>query len=158
LDAAVDFLGTASFFSTGQNCTACTRAGIEKAAYEPLVEKRLAKTRKLKVGNALEPGVDIGPAVDASQLETDLKYIDVGKKEGAELLCGGNRLAGGAYDKGYFIEPTIFASVAPEMRIAQEEVFGPVLALMVANDFEDAMRLANCVKFGLSASIVSRDL
>ena len=74
------------------------------------------------------------------------------------MLCGGTRLAGGAYDKGYFIEPTIFAGVTPEMRIAQEEVFGPVLALMVANDFEDAMRLANCVKFGLSASIVSRDL
>ena len=110
------------------------------------------------MGNGLEPGVDIGPAVDANQLETDLKYIEIGKKEGAELLCGGNRLAGGVYDKGYFIEPTIFAGVTPEMRIAQEEVFGPVLALMVANDFDDAMRLANCVKFGLSASIVSRDL
>ena len=74
------------------------------------------------------------------------------------MLCGGNRLTGGAYDKGYYIEPTIFAGVKPEMRIAQEEVFGPVLALMVADDFEDAMRLANSVRFGLSASIVSRDL
>jgi alpha-ketoglutaric semialdehyde dehydrogenase len=158
LDYAADVLVNGAFFSTGQKCTACSRAVIEKAVYEPLVTKLLAKTRKLKVGNGLEPGVDIGPAVDASQLETDLKYIDIGKKEGAEVLCGGNRLAGGAYDKGYFIEPTIFARVTPEMRIAQEEVFGPVLALMVANDFDDAMRLANCVKFGLSASIVSRDL
>ena len=158
LDYAADVLVNGAFFSTGQKCTACSRAVVEKAVYEPLVEKLVAKTRKLKVGNGLDPGVDIGPAVDANQLETDLKYIEIGKKEGAELLCGGNRLAGGAYDKGYFIEPTIFARVTPEMRIAQEEVFGPVLALMVANDFDDAMRLANCVKFGLSASIVSRDL
>ncbi|PYU98964.1 MAG: aldehyde dehydrogenase family protein [Acidobacteria bacterium] len=158
LDYAADILVNGSFFSTGQKCTACSRAVIEKAVYEPLVEKLVAKTRRLKVGNGLEPGVDVGPAVDANQLETDLKYIEIAKKEGAELLCGGNRLAGGAYDKGYFIEPTIFARVTPEMRIAQEEVFGPVLALMVANDFDDAMRLANCIKFGLSASIVSHDL
>ena len=158
LDYAADLLVNGAFFSTGQKCTACSRAVVEKAVYEPLVEKLVAKTRKLKVGNGLDPGVDIGPAVDANQLETDLKYIDIGKREGAELLCGGNRLAGGAYDKGHFIEPTIFARVTPEMRIAQEEVFGPVLALMVANDFDDAMRLANCAKFGLSASIVSRDL
>ena len=158
LDYAVDILLNGAFFSTGQKCTACSRAIIEKAVYEPLVEKLLTKTRKLKVGNGLEPGIDIGPAVDSNQLETDLKYIEIARNEGAQLLCGGARVAGGAYDKGYFIEPTIFAGVTPEMRIAQEEVFGPVLAMMVANDFDDAMRLANCVKFGLSASIVSRDL
>src|SRR6266699_107197 len=109
LDYAADVLVNGAFFSTGQKCTACSRAVIEKAVYDPLVEKLIAKTRKLKVGNGLEPGVDIGPAVDANQLETDLKYIDIGKKEGAELLCGGKRLTGGAYDKGYFIEPAIFA-------------------------------------------------
>jgi alpha-ketoglutaric semialdehyde dehydrogenase len=158
LDYAADVLVNGAFFSTGQKCTACSRAVIEKAAYEPLVEKLLAKTRKLKVGDGLEPGIDIGPAVDANQLETDLKYIEMAKSEGATLLCGGNRLTGGAYAKGFFVEPTVFANVTPEMRIAQEEVFGPVLALMVANDFDDAMRLANCVKFGLSASVVSRDL
>src|SRR5205809_256874 len=118
LDYAADILVNGSFFSTGQKCTACSRAVIEKAVYEPLVEKLVAKTRRLKVGNGLEPGVDVGPAVDANQLETDLKYIEIAKKEGAELLCGGNRLAGGAYDKGHFIEPTIFARVTPEMRIA----------------------------------------
>ena len=158
LDYAADILINGAFFSTGQKCTACSRAIIEKSIYEPLVEKLVAKTRRLKVGNGLEAGVQIGPAVDASQLETDLKYIEIARKEGAKLLCGGNRLAGGAYDKGYFVEPTLFDNVKPEMRIAQEEVFGPVLALMAANDFEDAMRLANSVKFGLSASIVSRDL
>jgi acyl-CoA reductase-like NAD-dependent aldehyde dehydrogenase len=158
LDYAADVLVNGAFFSTGQKCTACSRAVIEKGVYEPLVERLLTKTRKLKVGNGLDPGVDIGPAVDADQLETDLKYIEIAHREGAKLLCGGSRLTGGLYESGYFIEPTIFAGVRPEMRIAQEEVFGPVLALMVANDFEDAMRLANGVKFGLSASIVSRDL
>jgi acyl-CoA reductase-like NAD-dependent aldehyde dehydrogenase len=158
LNYAADVLVNGAFFSTGQKCTACSRAIIEKSIYEPLVEKLLEKTRKLKVGNGLEPGIDIGPAVDADQLETDLKYIGIGKAEGAQLLCGGKRLSGGAYDKGYFIEPTIFGGVKNEMRIAQEEVFGPVLALMVAEDFDDAMRLANSVRFGLSASIVSMDL
>jgi acyl-CoA reductase-like NAD-dependent aldehyde dehydrogenase len=158
LDYAADVLVNGAFFSTGQKCTACSRAIIEKAIYEPLLEKLIAKTQKLKVGNGLEPGIDIGPAVDAAQLETDLRYIDIARNEGALLLCGGNRLTGANYDLGYFIEPTLFTGVTPDMRIAQEEVFGPVLGLMVANDFDDAMRLANGVKFGLSASIVSRDL
>jgi len=158
LDFAADILVNGAFFSTGQKCTACSRAIIEKSIYEPLLEKLIAKTQKLKVGNGLEPGIDIGPAVDAAQLETDLKYIEIARSEGALLLSGGNRLTGGSYDQGYFVEPTLFTGVTPEMRIAQEEVFGPVLGLMVANDFEDAMRLANGVKFGLSASIVSRDL
>jgi len=158
LDYAADVLVNGAFFSTGQKCTACSRAVIEKPVHDALVEKLISKTRALKVGNGLEPGVQVGPAVDQNQLETDLKYIEIAKQEGAKLLCGGRHLTGGAYDKGYFIEPTLFAGVTPEMRIAQEEVFGPVLALMVANDFDDAMRLANCVQFGLSASIVSRDL
>ena len=158
LDYAADILVNGAFFSTGQKCTACSRAIVEKSIYEPLVEKLIAKTRNLKIGNGLEPGVQMGPAVDEAQLKTDLEYIDVAKNEGAELLCGGKRLTGEGYDKGYFVEPTIFAGVNSEMRIAQEEVFGPVLALMVAEDFDDAMRIANDVRFGLSASIVSKDL
>ncbi len=158
LDYAADILVNGAFFSTGQKCTACSRAIIERAVYEPLVERLVAKTRALKVGNGLDPGVQIGPAVDSNQLQTDLRYIDIAQQEGARLLCGGHRLTGGIYDQGYFIEPTIFDGVTPEMQIAQEEVFGPVLALMAAEDFEDALRLANSVKFGLSASIVSRDL
>lgn len=158
LNYAADILVNGAFFSTGQKCTACSRAIIEKEIYKPLVEKLLEKTGKLKVGNGLEAGVHIGPAVDAAQLETDLKYIEIAQKEGAKLLCGGKRLTGGNYEHGYFIEPTIFDSVTPAMRIAQEEVFGPVLALMVAEDFEEAMKLANGVPFGLSASMVSKDL
>jgi len=158
LDYAADVLVNGAFYSTGQKCTACSRAIIEKAIYEPLLEKLVARTRSLKVGNGLEEGVQIGPAVDLGQLETDLNYIQIARQEGAKLVCGGKRLTGGIYDRGYFVEPTIFTEVTPEMRIAQEEVFGPVLAILQANDFADAMRLANCTRFGLSASIVSRDL
>lgn len=158
LNYAADVLVNGAFFSTGQKCTACSRAIIEKPIYDQLVEILVTKTKKMKVGSGLEADIDMGPAVDQSQLETDLMYIDVAKKGGAKLLCGGNRLTGGIYDKGYFIEPTLFGGVTTEMRIAQEEVFGPILGLMVADDFEDAMRLANCVKFGLSASIVTRDV
>jgi alpha-ketoglutaric semialdehyde dehydrogenase len=158
LDYAADTLINGAFFSTGQKCTACSRAVIERSIYEPLAEKLIEKTRKLRVGNGLEQGVQIGPAVDEDQLKTDLEYIEISKNEGARLLCGGHRLTGAQYDKGYFIEPTIFSDVSSEMRIAQEEVFGPVLALMVAEDLDDAMRIANDVKFGLSASIISKDL
>jgi aldehyde dehydrogenase (NAD+) len=158
LDYAADILVNGAFFSTGQKCTACSRAIIERSAFEPLVEKLVEKTGKLKVGNGLDPSVQIGPAVDEEQLKTDLEYIEIAKKEGAQLLCGGKRLTGGDYDKGYFVEPTVFSGVSSTMRVAQEEVFGPVLALMVADDFEDAMRIANDVRFGLSASIVSKDL
>src|SRR5215217_5720524 len=109
LDYAADILINGAFFSTGQKCTACSRAVIERSIYEPLVEKLVEKTLKLKVGNGLEPGVQIGPAVDEEQLKTDLEYIDIAGKEGAQLLCGGKRLMGDNYDKGYFVEPTIFS-------------------------------------------------
>jgi len=158
LNYAADILINGAFFSTGQKCTACSRAIIERPIYESLVKLLLEKTRYLRIGDGLNPGIHIGPAVDAHQLETDLEYIRIAKEEGAELLCGGRRLSGGEFDQGYFIEPTIFAGVTPQMRIAQEEVFGPVLGLMIADDFEQAMELANGVRFGLSASIVSKDL
>lgn len=158
LEYAADVLINGAFFSTGQKCTACSRAIIEKDIYDPLVELLIAKTQKLKTGDGLEAGVQIGPAVDAKQLETDLKYIEIAKQEGAKLLVGGKRLTGGAYDQGHFVEPTIFGGVKHGMRIAEEEVFGPVLGLMAAKDFEEAMKLANVVRFGLSASIVTRDL
>ena len=106
----------------------------------------------------MEPGIDIGPAVDRNQLETDLRYIGIGKQEAGPPRVGGTRLTGGAYDKGYFVEPTIFADVTETMTIAREEIFGPVLAVMRARDFEDAMRLANGVPLGLSSSIQTTNL
>jgi len=156
--SAVENVCNAAFFSTGQKCTATSRAIVEESIYDKFVDALAERTAKLKVGNGMEPGVDIGPAVDQGQLDTDLKYIEIGKQEGARLVLGGNRLTGGAYDKGYFVEPTIFADVTENMRLAQEEVFGPVLAVMKAKDFADAMRIANNIPFGLSASVQTTNL
>jgi acyl-CoA reductase-like NAD-dependent aldehyde dehydrogenase len=156
--ASVENVVNAAFFSTGQKCTATSRAIVEESIYDQFVEALAERTKKLKVGNGMEPGIDIGPAVDQGQLDTNLKYIALGKEEGARLVCGGNRLTGGDYDKGYFVEPTIFADVTENMRLAQEEVFGPVLAVMKAKDFNDAMRIANNIPFGLSASVQTTNL
>ena len=156
--SAVENVCNAAFFSTGQKCTATSRAIVEESIYDKFVDALAERTAKLKVGNGMEPGIDIGPAVDQGQLDTDLKYIEIGKQEGARLVLGGNRLTGGAFDKGYFIEPTIFADVTENMRLAQEEVFGPVLAVMKAKDFTDAMRIANNIPFGLSASVQTTNL
>lgn len=152
-EASVENTVNAAFFSTGQKCTATSRVIVEEPIYDRFLEALVARTQRLKVGDGMEPGIDIGPAVDQKQLDTVLRYIDVGKQEAGSPACGGKRLTGCSYDKGYFVEPTIFADVKPEMRIAQEEIFGPVLAVMRAKDFEDAMRIANGVPFGLSASI-----
>lgn len=156
--SAVENVVNAAFFSTGQKCTATSRAIVEESIYDKFVEAVAERMAKLKVGNGMEPGIDIGPAVDQGQLDTDLKYIEIGKQEGARLVAGGNRLTGGAYDKGYFVEPTLFADVTETMRIAQEEVFGPVLAVMKAKDFPDALRIANNIPFGLSASVQTTNL
>ena len=157
-NAAVENVANASFFSTGQKCTATSRAIVEDAIYDKFVAALVERTKKLKVGNGMLPGIDIGPAVDEGQLETNLKYIEIGRQEAGEPLVGGHRLTGGDYDKGYFVAPTIFGDVTENMRIAQEEVFGPVLAVMRAKDFADAMRIANNIPFGLSASIQTSNL
>lgn len=150
---AVENTVNAAFFSTGQKCTATSRVIVEEAIYDRFVDGLVERTKKLKVGNGMEPGIDIGPAVDQGQLDTDLRYIEIGKKESGTPRIGGCRLTGSAYDKGYFVQPTIFADVSPEMTLAREEVFGPVLAVMKATGFEDALRIANDVPLGLSASV-----
>ena len=152
-NSAVENVVNAAFFSTGQKCTATSRAIVEAPIYDKFVDALVERTKRLKVGNGMEPGVDIGPAVDAAQLATDLKYIEIGRKEAGSPRVGGNRLTRAPYDKGYFVEPTIFAGVTEDMTIAREEIFGPVLAIMRAKDFDDAMRIANNIPLGLSASI-----
>jgi alpha-ketoglutaric semialdehyde dehydrogenase len=152
-NGAVENVVNGAFFSTGQKCTATSRAIVEDAIYDKFLEALVARTKELKVGNGLQPGIDIGPAIDQAQLDTNLRYMDIGRKEAGEPLCGGGRLTGGDYDKGFFFEPAIFANVTENMTIAQEEIFGPVLAVMRAENFDDAMRIANQVPFGLSASI-----
>jgi aldehyde dehydrogenase (NAD+) len=157
-NSAVENVVNAAFFSTGQKCTATSRAIVEAPIYDKFVAALVQRTKKLKVGNGMEAGIDIGPAVDEGQLETDLKYIAIGRKENGEPLCGGNRLTGGAYDKGYFVEPTVFADVKEGDTLAKEEVFGPVLAIMKAADPADALRMANATEFGLSASIQTTNI
>jgi aldehyde dehydrogenase (NAD+) len=157
-NAAVENVVNAAFFSTGQKCTATSRAIVEDSIYDRFLEAAVERTKKLKVGDGMLPGVEIGPAVDEAQLETDLKYIEIGKRECGAPACGGRRLTGDGYDKGFFVEPTIFANATENMTITQEEVFGPVLAVMRAKDFPDALRIANCVPFGLSASIQTTNL
>jgi alpha-ketoglutaric semialdehyde dehydrogenase len=156
--SAVENTVNAAFFSTGQKCTATSRVIVEDSIYTRFLDAVVERTRRLKVGNGMEPGIEIGPAVDAAQLETDLRYIEIGRQECGEPRCGGRRLTGAGYDKGYFIEPTVFAEVTEQMTIAREEIFGPVLAVMRARNFEDAMRIANAIPFGLSASIQTTNL
>lgn len=157
LEYAVDTVMNAAFASTGQKCTATSRAIVEAGIYDSFVARLVEKTKALKIGDGMEAGIYMGPCADEAQLKTVLGYIEKGKAEGCQLLAGGNRLSG-ALAKGYFVEPTIFGNVSPDATIAQEEIFGPVLALIRANDYDDAMRLANQVRFGLSASILTKDL
>ena len=157
-NSAVENVVNAAFFSTGQKCTATSRAIVEDAIYDRFVAAVVERTRKLKVGNGMEAGIEIGPCVDQAQMETVLRYIEIGRKEAGEPRCGGNRLTEGALAKGYFVEPTVFADVEEGHTIAREEIFGPVLAIMRAADFEGAMRIANNIPFGLSSSIQTTSL
>ncbi len=157
-NSAVENVVNAAMFSTGQKCTATSRAIVEDSIYDKFVAALVERTKKLKVGDGMQPGIDIGPAIDEAQMQTVLDYIEIGRKEAGAPKIGGNRLTGGAYAKGFFVEPTIFADVTETMRIAQEEIFGPVLAVMRAKDFADALRIANNIPFGLSASVQTTNL
>jgi aldehyde dehydrogenase (NAD+) len=158
LEEAAEIVVNAAFASTGQKCTATSRVIVERPIAAAFTEALVARTRRLKVGNGLVAGIDVGPAVDDKQMQTDLEYVEIGRCEGAKLLCGGRRLTDGDLRHGYFVEPTIFGGVTPEMRIAREEIFGPVLSILEASDLDEALRIANDVEFGLSASLLTRDL
>ena len=155
LPLAVESTVFGAFASTGQRCTATSRVVVEEKVADQFVAMLVERTKKLKTGNGLEPGMDMGPAVDESQLKTDLHYIEIGKKE-AKLLLGGDRLTGPGYN-GYYVAPTIFDHVAWDSTLAQDEVFGPVLSIIRVKDFDEALRVANSVRYGLSSSIYSND-
>ena len=158
LDLAATLVAKAGFGLTGQACTATSRAIVEQSVVEPFLEKLATKVRALKVGNGLAPGVEMGPAVNQQELEGNFQHIDGALREGAKLICGGQRLTDGELAHGFFMQPTVLSNVTPKMRIAREEVFGPVVAVLAVKDFEDALNVANGVDVGLSASIVTRDL
>ena len=157
MDLLMDGVMFGAFGTAGQRCTATSRLIVQGGIYRPLLERLLARTEKLRVGNPLDENVDMGPVASADQEKKVLEYIAVGKREKDELLTGGEKLTGGAYDKGFFIQPTVFA-VDRKARLAQEEIFGPVLSVLKAKDYEDAVAIANSVKYGLSSSIYTNDL
>ncbi|MEM3394418.1 MAG: aldehyde dehydrogenase family protein [Nitrososphaerota archaeon] len=158
IDKAVEMVARGAFGLTGQVCTATSRAIVLDKVAEEFTRKIVEKAKKLRVGNGLREGVDLGPVVGQRELDKVLSYIEIGMREGAKLLTGGRRLTGGEYDTGYFVEPTVFADVTPDMRIAKEEIFGPVLAIMVASSLDEAIEIANSVDYGLAASIFTNSL
>ncbi|CAM3553498.1 aldehyde dehydrogenase family protein [Aeromicrobium ponti] len=158
LDQAVEAVISGGFRSSGQKCTASSRVIVESEVYNEFKQKLIEASEKITVGNGLEKGIWMGPCASESQFNTFNKYIEIGKNEGARLVHGGEVLTGGEYDNGFFVKPAIFEEVTPDMTIAQEEIFGPVIALIRAVDLEEAIDLANNTKYGLSASIFTSDI
>jgi acyl-CoA reductase-like NAD-dependent aldehyde dehydrogenase len=158
LELAVEGCLWGGFGTTGQRCTAASRVVVHENVYEPFLEAFVARARDLRVGDGLRPDTQVGPLVSEGQRETVVKYVDIGRQEGARLLCGGHALTTGSFAKGSFHEPTIFADVAPSMRIAQEEIFGPVVSVIPCHSFEDAIAIGNGVDYGLSAAIYTQDI
>lgn len=158
LDLAVESTIQGAFGSTGQRCTATSRAVVVDSVADEFLERIDARTASLVVGNGLDPRTNVGPSVDQSQLDTVLGYVEAGQREGARLVRGGNRLGDDGRGRGFFVSPAIFDRVDPGMRIAQEEIFGPVLSLIRVPDAARALDVANGVRFGLSASIYTSDV
>jgi alpha-ketoglutaric semialdehyde dehydrogenase len=159
IDLAIEGALWGAFGTSGQRCTASSRLVVHKKIYKKFSAKLVERAEALRVGNGADPKTDMGPVINADAVEKILRYIDIGKNEdGATLACGGKRLTKGEYARGYFIQPTIFTDVDADMRIAQEEIFGPVTAVIPANDLEEAINIANGVRYGLSASIYTQDI
>jgi aldehyde dehydrogenase (NAD+) len=158
LDLALGGVMKGAFGSTGQRCTATSRLILHEKIADKFLAMVMDEAKKIKVGDGLDPKTGMGPAVDEGQLKTDLEYIAIAEKEGAKLLLGGKRLTDGELQHGYFIAPTIFDGVSPSMRIYQEEVFGPVLAVTRVKSYEEMIALANDCEFGLTCSIYTCDI
>jgi aldehyde dehydrogenase (NAD+) len=146
------------FLHSGQLCESGTRLFVPDKLYDQVIAGLVALTNKLKLGNPLDPTTDVGPVISEKQQETILSYIEAGIQEGATLVCGGKEVKVPGCEDGYFIEPTIFSNVTNEMKIAQEEIFGPVLSVIRYSDVEDAIRMANDTIYGLAAGVWTRDV
>jgi len=156
LKVAVESVANSAFFSTGQRCTASSRIIVTEGIHDKFVAALSERVRGLKVGDALEKGIDIGPVVDPGQLKQDTDYIEIGKKEGARLAVGGERLT--LKTPGYYLQPTLFTEATNQMRISREEIFGPVASVIRVKNYEEALATANDTEFGLSAGIVTTSL
>lgn len=158
LELALDGVLWGAFGTSGQRCTATSRLILHEAIYDQFIEMLVERVKKLKVGNGLDESTEMGPVINEAQLNKIHQYVEIGKQEGAKLLIGGHRLTGGEYDKGWFYAPTIFVDVHPKMRIAQEEIFGPVLCVIKVKSFEEAIEVLNDSRYGLSSSVYTRDV
>ena len=158
VDLAIDGALWGGFGTAGQRCTAASRVIVQKGAYNQFADKFVARARALKVGPGIDEQNDMGPQINQQQIETTRKYVDIGKGEGAKLLAGGNQLTSGGLGDGYFFEPTIFGDAHGKMRIAQEEIFGPVVSMIPADSLEDALEISNSVAYGLSSAVYTRDV
>ncbi|MDF2963660.1 MAG: aldehyde dehydrogenase [Paenibacillus sp.] len=157
IEQAAELAIKGGFELTGQACTGTSRVIVMDSVHDRFVDALIAKTKHLTVGNGLQKGVEVGPLANASQLKNVLDYVEIGKAEGAELVYGGEHLTEGELAGGYYVRPAIFTNVKPDMRIAQEEIFGPVISVIRVTSFQEAMRIANDVEFGLSAAICTFD-
>lgn len=158
VDLAVEGAVWGAFGTTGQRCTASSRLLVHRDVYGSFLEKLLARARALRVGNGLRPGIDMGPCVSEKQRDNVARYVEIGKQEGARLLCGGEKLTEGELSRGWFFAPTVFADADAKMRIACEEIFGPVTTVVPVSSLEEGIRVANSVPYGLSGSIYTRDV
>ncbi len=158
LDLALEGVLWGAFGTTGQRCTATSRLILHDKVYDKFMDMLVAATKKLRLGDGLKSGVDVGPMVNEGQIETVQKYIKIGQEEGAKLVAGGKPYKEGDCANGWFHEPTILGDVTPEMRVAKEEIFGPVLSVLRINSFEEAIKVLNNTKYGLSSSIYTRDV
>jgi aldehyde dehydrogenase (NAD+) len=158
LDLAVDGIVWSAFGTSGQRCTAASRVIVHEAVYDELQSRLVATAERMRLGPGWEDDTDVGPVINQRALDKIHSYTEVGQGEGAKLLTGGEVASGNGLEKGFFYRPTVFGDVKPDMRIAQEEIFGPTTALIRVGSFEEAIRVANGVQFGLSSSIFTRDV
>jgi alpha-ketoglutaric semialdehyde dehydrogenase len=158
LELAVEGCLWGGFGTSGQRCTAASRVVVHEKVYTSFVDHFVARARALRVGNGLDPLTQMGPSVSRGQLETVQKYVEIGKQEGARLACGGHALTSGPHANGFFHEPTVFTDVDRTMRIATEEIFGPVVSVIPCKSFDEAVDIGNGVQYGLSASIYTQDV
>ncbi len=158
LDLAVEGIVWSAFGTSGQRCTAASRVIVQQGVYEELQKRLVAAAEQLRLGPGWEDGVDVGPVINQSALDKIHSYTEIGKGEGAKLLTGGEVASGNGLSDGFFYRPTIFGDVQPDMRVAQEEIFGPTTALIPVSDVDEAIRVSNGIEFGLSSSIFTRDV
>ncbi|APG26965.1 aldehyde dehydrogenase [Syntrophotalea acetylenivorans] len=158
LDLALHGVLWGAFGTTGQRCTAASRIILEQTIYDRFLTRLIDAANALRLGDGLLPETDVGPLINAPALDKVMEYIRIGQEEGAELMCGGERADGGSLQEGYFMKPAVFANARPGMRIVEEEIFGPVVAVMSCADYEEGIRLVNQSRYGLSTSIYTNNV